>query len=360
MATATTSPARRFPSSRKRTSTTSSGALGQVLADRRDGSVDQLGAVVEGLDPDAGRQRGSQLVELRLHALGHGARVLAEQHEGHADDHLALTVHRRGAAPQARAEAHVADGRHRYRYALRCRADDDRLQVVEALDQAGRADDELFAVALDVPAAGVLVRALERAYHVLDRQPDGLEAFRIDHHLVLLVLAAEAVHLDDAGDGAELRADVPVERLLQLHQRVPFAAHDELIDLAERRRDRAHLGPPVVGGDGVLGLAHPLEDHLAGEVDVGAVLENHGDHRESVLRDRAHLLDLRDAGHGPFDGDGHVLLDLDGGEGGSRGDHLDLDVGDVRDGVDGQVQRRADPQDDEERSRQQHDRAVAE
>ena len=194
------------------------GTFGQVLADRRDRPVHQVGAVVEGLDADAGRQGGAQLVELGLHALGDGARVLAEQHEGDADHHLALAVHRRGAAAQARAEADITDGRDGDRHALRRRADDDRLEIVEALDQAGSADDQLLAIALDVPAAGVLVRAFERANDVLDRQPDRLQALRIDHHLVLLVLAAEAVHLDDAGDGAELRTDVPVEGLLQLHQ----------------------------------------------------------------------------------------------------------------------------------------------
>ena len=41
---------------------------------------------------------------------------------------------------------------------------------------------------------------------------------------------------------------------------------------------------------GQLDRGQPLVDQLAGEVDVGAVLERHDDLRQAELRDRAHAL----------------------------------------------------------------------
>ena len=76
-----------------------------------------------------------------------------------------------------------------------------RLQIVEALDQAGGADDELLAVVLDVAAARVRVRAFRApARRRSTESPTACRRFGSIDDLVLLVLAAEAVHLDDARD----------------------------------------------------------------------------------------------------------------------------------------------------------------
>jgi hypothetical protein len=98
------------------------------------------------------------------------------------------------------------------------RAEDDALEVLAAGDEAVGADDEVLLVVLDVAAAGVGVGLLERGGDVADRQAERLQALGAEHDLVLAVLAAEAVDLDDAGDAAQLRADVPVEQLLELHE----------------------------------------------------------------------------------------------------------------------------------------------
>jgi hypothetical protein len=51
-----------------------------------------------------------------------------------------------------------------------------------------------------------------------------------------------------------------------------------------------------------------LVDQLAREVDVGAVLEDHGDLRQAVARQRARLLQARQAGHHVLEREGDALL----------------------------------------------------
>ena len=130
---------------------------------------------------------GSIAASFAFTASVDGARVLAHQHQRDADDDLALAVLRRRAAPEPRAELHVADRRDRDGHALRRRADDDAAEVVEVLDEAVGADDEVLAVVLDVAAAGVGVRLLERVDDLRDRDAGGLEPLRVEHDLVLLV-----------------------------------------------------------------------------------------------------------------------------------------------------------------------------
>ena len=84
-------------------------ALEQVLAHGGDGAVHHRAAIVEGLDARARRQRRLERLQLRLHRLGDGARVLPQQHQRHADHHLAFAILGGRTTPQPRAEAHLAD-----------------------------------------------------------------------------------------------------------------------------------------------------------------------------------------------------------------------------------------------------------
>src|SRR5690606_15679062 len=117
------------------------------------------------------------------------------------------------------------------------------------------------------------------------------------------------VDLDNTRHRSELVVDVPVQNGAQLHRRVagvriwtPWRArrlglHLELVDLAEAGRDRAHLRLAVALGDRLTRLRQALAHHLAAPVDVGALFEDDGYDREPELRDRADLLDLRQAAH---------------------------------------------------------------
>ncbi len=75
-------------------------------------------------------------------------------------------------------------------------------------------------------------------------------------------------------------------------------------------------------------------DELAGEIDVGAVLEDDRHLAEAVARQRAGVVELRQAAHRGLDREGDALLGLERRIAGRAGVDLDLDVGDVGHGVD--------------------------
>ncbi len=72
------------------------------------------------------------------------------------------------------------------------------------------------------------------------------------------------------------------------------------------------------------------------------------DDRDAVLGDRPHEVQAGQAAHGHLDGLGDELLDLQGRQARRPCHDLDLDVGHVREGVDGQGQEGVDPDPDEE------------
>ena len=91
------------------------------------------------------------------------------------------------------------------------------------------------------------------------------------------------------------------------------------------------------GGKLVLGLLDALVDQLAGEIDVGAVLEDDGDLRQAVARQRAGVFEPRQPGHRGLDRKGDALLDLQRRVAGRLGVDLHLHVGDVGHGIDRQA-----------------------
>ncbi len=108
------------------------------------------------------------------------------------------------------------------------------------------------------------------------------------------------------------------------------------VDLAEARRDRPHRGLDA-GRQLVLRLLDALVHELAGEVDVGAVLEHDGDLAEAVARQRARVFELRQAAHRRFQREGDALLDLERRVARRHGVDLHLDVGDVGHRIDRQA-----------------------
>ncbi len=80
-----------------------------------------------------------------------------------------------------------------------------------------------------------------------------------------------------------------------------------------------------------------LVDQLPREVDIGAVLEDHRNLRQAVARQRARLLQTRQAGHDGFDRIGDALFGLQRRVAGRGGVDLHLHVGDIGHGVDWQL-----------------------
>ena len=159
-------------------------ALHQVLLDRGDGLVHQVGAVVDGDGLDARGQAPVDLGHALVHGAGDGAAVLADQHEHRAQHHLAAVVGGRARA-QLLAQADLgqiadADG-----LALG-RAHDDLADVGDAADLARRADQVLLALALDIARTHVAVVALQGGDDVGQREAVGRQLLGRGRHQVLL------------------------------------------------------------------------------------------------------------------------------------------------------------------------------
>src|SRR5713226_2710905 len=200
------------------------GAQDEVMSRGADGAVHKDTPVIVRLDGNALRQGPGDLRESRFHALGDCASILAHEHQRDAQDHLSVTVHRRGTAPKLRrhgyrAERADGDGR-----SARSTGHDDVANVVQASHKALGANEDGFAVPLDVPAARVRVVAGERLEYLGKAYANGGHARRIEADFVLLVFATEGVHLDDAGHHSQRDHQIPVEQRLELHQRVILAA----------------------------------------------------------------------------------------------------------------------------------------
>ncbi|MNX65858.1 hypothetical protein D3C86_969290 [compost metagenome] len=330
-------------------------AFEQGLLDGVDRLLHQLELVVEGLELHAGRHDRVGLGELLLDAADHLARVLALELHDDADDGLVAIA---GGGPLARSGAlddlgHVAQvdgvplagGHH------------GPLELLGPLHQAQPADQVLLVTVLEVVAGGVGVVARHRAHDVVEGQAVGRKAIRPDLDLVLLEQAAQAVDLGHPGHPAQEGPDDPVLDRAALGQRE--GAFDRVLeDLAHAGGDRAHGGPHPFGHL-ALDVAEALGDELAREVDVHPVVEDDGDDREAELGGRANLVHLGQAVHLDLDGVSHQALDLGGGEPLGLGQDLDLDVGHIREGVDGQALEREEPHPDQHEAQDQGQEALA-
>ena len=280
-----------------------------------------------------GRQGLADLGEPRFDAVRDLAAVGALQEHGDSHHRLPPSVARGRSISDLGAEVDSAQVTHENRAAVPGR-DDDALDVLQRLDQAYSPQQPPLALLDQVGAAGVGVVALQGLDDVVEGQAVCLQLFGIDLHLVLLLTATEAVDVDDPRHRAELGLDDPVEEAAKLHRRdagghgaVRF--HRELVNLAKARADGRQLGlharRQLLAGD-----QQTLQDQLARPVDVDVLLEGDRHLGQAELRDGAHPDLAGQAADGHFDGEGHVLLHLFGGEPGGQAVDLHLvrrDVG---------------------------------
>ena len=86
---------------------------------------------------------------------------------------------------------------------------------------------------------------------------------------------------------------------------------------------------PVAFGNRLARLGEAFGDELSREVDVGALVENDGDRRQTELGQASHFCEVRESAHHGFDRKCDELLHFEGPERRGSGQDLHLHVGDV-------------------------------
>ncbi len=173
------------------------------------------------------------------------------------------------------------------------------------------------------------------------------ELQRIGQHVPLFLEAAEAHHVGDAGHRFELPGDHPILPASKLARRVVVALQGVLVHLSHRGIVGPQIGAHTIGQ---LGIAQPLGDLLAREVNIDVVLEGDDDLGEPERRDGPLHQRIGRADQGALDGDGDLLLDLLGSLPGVEGDDHDLDVGHVGEGLNLELAEGEDAEEDEGKS----------
>ncbi len=122
-----------------------------------------------------------------------------------------------------------------------------RLQVAAA------AHDQLGLAELQVAARRRAVRRRDRVDQVLQREAGVAQPARVGEHVVLLLEAAEADHVGDAGRAHQVLRDDPVLPAAQLAGRVAVALQRVLVDLPDRRVVRARGAAVMPSGTSASG-----------------------------------------------------------------------------------------------------------
>ena len=205
---------------------------------RRDGALDQLGAVVDRYDLSALRQRGRDLGEFRFHAIDNGECVRSVALHDDAADGLALAVELGDAAALIGCKLDAGDVAQEHRRPT-FRLQHDLLDVGYTAEVATAAHHELGLCKLDDAAADIHVGGADRLAHLSERNIEALQAARIDDDRILPLEAADARDLGDAGCARDRETHLPILRCAQFSKGAFGRDDGVLVDPADARRIRA-------------------------------------------------------------------------------------------------------------------------
>ena len=147
--------------------------LDELGLQRVDGPPDEIGAVVALKDLHAFRQAFLQRPQLLLDVVNDVQGVFAVPHHNDAADRFPRAVPLQNTAPQFWAQLDGGDVPQQHWRAHVVHGHDDLLQIFAGTDVAQAAHHELGLAHLDQLAADVIVRALDGAPDLLDRQAVG-------------------------------------------------------------------------------------------------------------------------------------------------------------------------------------------
>src|SRR6185437_7867524 len=307
----------------------------QRVLERIDRRVDQIGAIVDRNDLDRFRQAAGNLPESLLDVFDDVEGVGTEALQHDAAGNLSLAVQFSDAAPLVRAKldaGHIAQQNRGTVAGL----EHDVAEIVDALQISLASDDILEFGKLDGTTADIGIAGTDRVAHLLHGDAEIAHALRVENDVVLLDEAADARHLRDAFGLGQRKLQIPVLDGAGVGKIELLRHHRILVDPADaggigtdRRR---HTGGQSRGR-----AVEEFEHARARPVDVGAVLEDDIDKGNPEEREPAHDLGTRHRQHCGGQRIGDLVLDhLRGLTGVFRiDDHLR--VGEVRNGVEWQM-----------------------
>ena len=171
--------------------------------------------------------------------------------------------------------------------------------------------------------------APRRLEHVLERKTQGDEPIGPDLHLELAHLAAKDVHLGDAGNAQQPRAQRPIGERAQFHAGAVRRGEADDEKQPGARGQRPHLRRVHALEQFSRDLGQPLPDQLA-RLENGRVRSKYqNDGREALDALRADGFQSRSAVKGRFQRAGDELLDFFRGEPGRFGLNHDLRRGEL-------------------------------
>src|SRR5262249_40945748 len=145
----------------------------------------QLGTIVGRDDLDALGQRRFQLVQLFFYSLDDVQCIFTGAHDDDAADSVAIAVQVSDAAANVPSPGDEAQVLHQNRRSRSVAADDDILDVTDAVDVAAAPDHVLRAAELEEAAAHVVVAVPNRLHHRRQGDVVSVQGIRVDVDLIL-------------------------------------------------------------------------------------------------------------------------------------------------------------------------------
>jgi hypothetical protein len=261
----------------------------QVGSHRMQCGIHQLGAIVDGARQDTLWQALLDLLQACRNPLRHRATVLSHQHERGPEDHFLAILRCR---PRARFGAdlytgHVAD---MDGYTIACRHHD-LADVLQVTQPTRCADQILLPLVINPASTGGTVVALQGQHHIVQCEAIRQQSHRVGADFILFAIPTNCIDLGDTFDCGELRLYHPVLDLAQIHrgerrairfQGAGLGLDDPHEDLTEAGGDRAHRRFGQTFGQARAHFLQPFADQLAGEIDVGIVLEHNRHLRQPI------------------------------------------------------------------------------
>ncbi len=313
----------------------------QACLHRPNGTIDKTCPIVDSRECHALRQRWTDIVNRNCRRLGHFAGIGSLEHH-HRTQHDLLALGGRSACGQLRAPHHASHlGKSNSNAVLV--GDHHAGQFAGFGGLTRKTHQHLLAASFDITCSDIFHVLADRLEKVFKGHATSGHAQWIGNHLDHLVATTGRVHLGHPWQSTQLRLDDPVVDGLEFARiRDRFGSRCVRLqgveeDLAQPRADGPHRGPYTFG-QGFARLHQSLPDLGAGEVDVGAFIENRRDLRKSVATQRACRLQSRNPRELGFQRQRHTFFHLLWSEPGGFGVDLDLHVGDVGNRVDGQMQ----------------------